>query len=89
MKFKANKIDADTKVLKILYEQLDPAKRIEFPMDLTFDQILNKNKTIESEFADMIKLVGKDVVSDKDKIEFQTHIYKKALELIIEQNKIL
>lgn len=89
LKFKANNIEVDMKVLKVLYEQLDPAKRIEFPMDLTFDQILNKNKTIESEFADMIKIVGKDVVSDKDKIEFQTHIYKKALELIIEQNKIL
>ena len=89
LKFKANKIEVDTKVLKVLYEQLDPAKRIEFPMDLTFDQILNKNKTIESDFAEMIKLVGNDVMSDKDKIEFQTHIYKKALELIIEQNKIL
>ena len=89
LKFKANKIEVDMKILKVLYEQLDPAKRIEFPMDLTFDQILNKNKTIESEFADMIKIVGKDVVSDKDKIEFCTHIYKKALELIIEQNKIL
>ena len=89
LKFKANKIEVDMKILKVLYEQLDPAKRIEFPMDLTFDQILNKNKVIESEFAEMIKLVGKDVVSDKDKIEFCTHIYKKALELIIEQNKIL
>jgi len=89
LKFKANNIEVDTKILKVLYEQLDPAKRIEFPMDLTFDQILNKNKTIESEFADMIKIVGKDVGSDKDKIEFQTQIYKKALELIIEQNKIL
>ena len=89
LKFKANKIEVDMKVLKVLYEQLDPAKRIEFPMDLTFDQILNKNKVIESEFAEMIKLVGKDVVSDKDKIEFCTRIYKKALELIIEQNKIL
>ena len=89
LKFKANNIEVDTKVLKVLYEQLDPAKRIEIPMDLTFDQILGKNKTIESEFADMIKIVGKDVVSDKDKIEFCTHIYKKALELIIEQNKIL
>ena len=89
LKFKANKIEVDMKILKVLYEQLDPAKRIEFPMDLTFDQILNKNKTIESDFAEMIKLVGKDVVSDKDKIEFCTHIYKKALELVIEQNKIL
>ncbi len=89
LKFKANKIEVDMKILKALYEQLDPAKRIEFPMDLTFDQILNKNKTIESDFAEMIKLVGKDVVSDKDKIEFCTHIYKKALELVIEQNKIL
>ena len=89
LKFKANKIEVDTKVLKVLYEQLDPAKRIEFPMDLTFDQILNKNKTIESDFAEMIKLVGNDVMSDKDKIEFQTHIYKKALELIIEQNMML
>ena len=89
MQFRAGKIEADMVVLKALYQQLDPAKRIEFPMDLTFDQILNKNKVIESEFAEMIKLVGKDVVSDKDKIEFCTHIYKKALELIIEQNKIL
>ena len=89
LKFKANNIEVDTKVLKVLYEQLDPAKRIEFPMDLTFDQILNKNKTIESDFADMIKLAGNDVISDKDKIEFKTHIYKKALELVIEQNKIL
>ena len=89
LKFKANKIEVDMKILKVLYEQLDPAKRIEFPMDLTFDQILNKNKTIESDFADMIKLVGNDVISDKDKIEFKTHIYKKALELVIEQNKIL
>lgn len=89
LKFKANKIEVDMKVLKVLYEQLDPAKRIEFPMDLTFDQILNKNKTIESDFADMIKLAGNDVISDKDKIEFKTHIYKKALELVIEQNKIL
>ena len=89
LKFKANKIEVDMKILKALYQQLDPAKRIEFPMDLTFDQILNKNKTIESDFAEMIKLVGKDVVSDKDKIEFCTHIYKKALELVIEQNKIL
>ena len=89
LKFKANKIEVDMKILKVLYDQLDPAKRIEFPMDLTFDQILNKNKVIESEFAEMIKLVGKDVVSDKDKIEFCTHIYKKALELVIEQNKIL
>ena len=89
MQFRAGKIEADMVVLKALYRQLDPAKRIEFPMDLTFDQILNKNKVIESEFAEMIKLVGKDVVSDKDKIEFCTHIYKKALELIIEQNKIL
>ena len=89
LKFKANKIEADMKVLNILYEQLDPAKRIEFPMDLTFDQILNKNKTIESDFADMIKIVGKDVVSDKDKKEFKTQIYKKALELVIEQNKML
>ncbi len=89
LKFKANKIEVDMKVLNVLYEQLDPAKRIEFPMDLTFDQILNKNKTIESDFAEMIKIVGKDVVSDKDKIEFQTHIYKKALDLVIEQNKIL
>ena len=89
LKFKANKIEVDMKILKVLYEQLDPAKRIEFPMDLTFDQILNKNKTIESDFAEMIKLVGNDVISDKDKIEFKTHIYKKALELVIEQNKIL
>ena len=89
LKFKANKIEVDMKILKVLYEQLDPAKRIEFPMDLTFDQILNKNKTIESDFADMIKLAGNDVISDKDKIEFKTHIYKKALELVIEQNKIL
>ena len=89
LKFKANKIEVDMKILKVLYDQLDPAKRIEFPMDLTFDQILNKNKTIESDFADMIKLAGNDVISDKDKIEFKTHIYKKALELVIEQNKIL
>ena len=89
LKFKANKIEVDMKILKVLYEQLDPAKRIEFPMDLTFDQILNKNKTIESDFADMIKLIGNDVISDKDKIEFKTHIYKKALDLVIEQNKIL
>ena len=89
LKFKANNIEVDMKILKVLYEQLDPAKRIEFPMDLTFDQILNKNKTIESDFADMIKLAGNDVISDKDKIEFKTHIYKKALELVIEQNKIL
>ena len=89
LEFKANNIEVDMKILKVLYEQLDPAKRIEFPMDLTFDQILNKNKTIESEFADMIKLAGNDVISDKDKIEFKTHIYKKALELVIEQNKIL
>ena len=89
MQFRAGNIEADMVVLKALYQQLDPAKRIEVPMDLTFDQILNKNKVIESEFAEMIKLVGKDVVSDKDKIEFCTHIYKKALELIIEQNKIL
>ena len=89
LKFKANKIEVDMKILKVLYEQLDPAKRIEFPMDLTFDQILNKNKTIESDFADMIKLAGNDVISDKDKIEFKTHIYKKALGLVIEQNKIL
>lgn len=89
LKFKANKIEVDMKILKVLYEQLDPAKRIEFPMDLTFDQILNKNKTIESDFADMIKIAGNDVISDKDKIEFKTHIYKKALELVIEQNKIL
>ena len=89
LKFKENRIEVDMKILNVLYEQLDPAKRIEFPMDLTFDQILNKNKTIESDFADMIKLVGNDVRSDKDKIEFQTHIYKKALEFVIEQNMIL
>ena len=89
LKFKENRIEVDMKILNVLYEQLDPAKRIEFPMDLTFDQILNKNKTIESEFADMIKLVGNDVISDKDKIEFKTHIYKKALEFVIEQNMIL
>ena len=89
LEFKAKKIEADMKILNVLYEQLDPAKRIEFPMDLTFDQILNKNKTIESDFAEMIKLVGNDVMSDKDKIEFKTHIYKKALEFIIEQNMML
>ena len=58
-------------------------------MEDDFKHILDQNKLIDSEFMDMIKCVGKDVISDRDKIEFQTHIYKRALEFIIEQNKQL
>ena len=89
LEMRAGKIEADMVVLKAKYEMLGLHYKNGFSMEDDFKHILDQNKLIESEFMDMIKYVGKVVISDNDKMEFQTHIYKRALEFIIEQNKQL
>ena len=89
LEMRAGKIEADMNVLKAYYEMLGQHYKNGFSMEDDFKHILDQNKLIDSEFMDMIKCVGKDVISDKDKIEFLTHIYHRALEFIIEQNKQL
>jgi RNAse (barnase) inhibitor barstar len=75
--------------IKALYQQLRSKNLSWVNKGAVFDNITKKNKELDKQFQDVIKVVKGLKMSKHEESQALSELYKKILEFYTEQNKIL
>ena len=75
--------------IKALYQQLRSENISWLNKGVVFDNITKKNKELDKQFQDVIKVVKGIKMSKHEESQALSELYKKILEFYTEQNKIL